>query len=226
MPMISLSVQKIKNNIQAFAKDKSAKIIAVSKLQSIEKIKEAFHAGLSEFGENYMQEAKNKQNSLQDLPEIKWHFIGRIQSNKIRDIVGCFDLIHSVDSEKLIQSINLQAQRKGHIQKILLQVNLANESTKGGFNPDALKKIIPSLKDFKNVKICGWMTMPPIDADEVYLRSIFSGLREIRDLYKNKIPTATELSMGTSGDYKIALEEGATLIRLGTAIFGERIQKT
>lgn len=217
-----LSRQEIIQQIQSADLLKVApQILAVSKLQPLEKMKALYQQGQRLFAENYSQEARPKQESLQDL-EIEWHFIGRLQKNKVKDVVGTFSLIHSVDSLALAQSIEEQANRKNLTQKILLQVNLSGESSKGGFAKDLLLSEINNLKKLTHIEICGLMTMPPINEDPERTRTHFRSLRSLRDHVQSLIPTCQHLSMGTSSDYLIAVEEGATIVRLGTLLFGDR----
>lgn len=201
---------------------KNITVIAVSKLQPIAKIRELHReTGHLDFGENYLQEASQKMIELKDLP-LRWHFIGRLQKNKIKGIVGNFELIHSVDSESLIQKISEVARQKNLTQKILLQVNLAKEDSKGGFEPRELEANFSKWVQTPSIKILGLMTMPPLENSKPSSKTepaqnYFSQLRQLAEQLG-----VSELSMGTSADYKEALREGATMIRLGTILFGER----
>lgn len=199
--------------------NKSQNILAVSKKQPIEKIIELHQLGQLDFGENYIQEALEKIEKLKDL-NIKWHLIGPLQSNKVKFLKKNFEYIHSVDSLRLAQQINDKAAAIDYIQKIFLQINIAKENTKSGFTVEEFKSTWTELKKLANIKIVGLMTMPPLEASESELRIYFRELKSLADEYG-----LHELSMGTSHDYIIALEEGATWIRLGTILFGERQQK-
>lgn len=202
-----------------------AKIIAVSKLQPLDKIERLFHEGQQLFGENYVQEALEKISALAHLPEIKWHFIGHLQKNKVKQIVGRFDLIHSVDSLALAKVINHQCQLKNITQNILLQINVALEDSKGGFTTNEVRSAWGELNDLRNLKIQGLMTMPPLTEADLSVCHYFGELRllleELR-LSSRDPRELRELSMGTSQDYKLAVQEGATFVRLGTILFGER----
>jgi pyridoxal phosphate enzyme (YggS family) len=206
-----------------------AKVLAVSKLQPLDKVRELFQQGQRQFGENYVQEALEKIEMLSDLSDIEWHFIGHLQKNKIKYILGKFCLIHSVDSGSLLENINKQCASKNLIQNVLLQINIANEDSKGGFNENDLQKQWVELTSLKNIRICGFMTMPPLTENPELVRPYFRRLKELQTLLKQKtdlnIHPLNQLSMGTSGDYKVAVEEGATIIRLGTILFGERPRK-
>jgi pyridoxal phosphate enzyme (YggS family) len=205
----------------------SLNILAVSKLQPVEKIKILYEKGQRHFAENYVQEALQKQESLKDF-EIQWHFIGTLQKNKANLVVGKFALIHSVDSLELARIISQQAQKSNFRQKILLQVNLAQEFTKGGFSRDTLKAHWPEIVLLPGLEITGLMTMPPLTENPEDVRPFFrdlSGLRlELMPQTSSQHPLR-ELSMGTSHDYHVAIEEGATIVRLGTILFGERPKK-
>ncbi len=197
-------------------------ILAVSKLQSVEKIRQLHSQGQRLFGENYVQEALDKLDQLKDLSDIQWHFIGRLQKNKVKFVVGHFHLIHSVDSFELAQVISRKAQETGGRQKILLQLNLADEASKGGFSEGILESSISDLASLSGIEICGLMTMPPLFENPEEARPFFKKLFNIRNQYSSRLPQLTHLSMGTSSDYLVAAEEGATLVRLGTILFGER----
>jgi pyridoxal phosphate enzyme (YggS family) len=171
-----------------------------------------------------VQEALPKVKELADLG-LEWHFIGRLQKNKVKQVVGVFDLIHSVDSLELAETINRIAEEKGLTQRVLLQLNLASEESKGGFSRVEFVDKIDALKDLKNLQIEGLMTMPPLFEDPERSRPYFQELRELEKKYSKDFPLLYELSMGTSADFEVALEEGATLVRLGTLVFGERPAK-
>jgi PLP dependent protein len=187
-------------------------LVAVSKLQNISKIHEAYRAGHIDFAENYVQEANEKIRALQ-ISDIRWHLIGPIQSNKINKVVGSFCLIHSVDSLKIAQDISERAVKNSFLQPILLQLNLADEKTKSGFSKSDFESALPQIQDLPGVDLQGLMTMPPLEKPE----PSFAELQKLGSRYNLK-----KLSMGTTADWKLALKYGSTHIRIGTAIFGER----
>ncbi|MGZ3742243.1 MAG: YggS family pyridoxal phosphate-dependent enzyme [Pseudobdellovibrionaceae bacterium] len=205
----------------------SLKIIAVSKLQPVEKIRRLHTAGHRLFAENYVQEALLKQETLKDL-DIEWHFIGSLQKNKVKFVVGNFSLIHSVDSFELAKMISNYAEKIKTSQKVLIQVNLAQEISKGGFDRETLLRQWPEIRLFPGLEITGLMTMPPLTDDPEDVRPYFRELKELQsELQKRGTDRhhLQELSMGTSHDYLVAIEEGATIVRLGTILFGERPRK-
>lgn len=195
-------------------------VVAVSKLQDQTKIRTLFDEKHHlDYGENYVQEALQKIAILSDLP-LRWHFIGSLQTNKIKQILGKFHLIHSVDSFRLAEKIS--AASLAQPQGILLQLNLAGEASKGGFSQDEFAEAWVKLKALPGIKINGFMTMPPLFENAETTRPYFKQLREICDQAKKELPEACHLSMGTSQDFRVAIEEGATLVRLGSLIFGDR----
>ena len=205
----------------------SLKILAVSKLQPLQKIKKLYEIGHRHFAENYIQEALLKQVSLKDLA-LEWHFIGNLQRNKVKLAVGNFEFIHSVDSLELAQAISAQAVKTNTTQKILLQVNLAQEITKGGFSAESLRATWHEVCQLSGISITGLMTMPPLTDDPEDVRPYFQQLSVLQvELMKQARGRHSlhELSMGTSHDYHVAIEEGATIVRLGTILFGERPRK-
>lgn len=203
-----------------------AQVLAVSKLQPEIKVRKLFSEGQRHFGENYVQEALEKMEQLQDLPNLRWHFIGHLQKNKAKYVVGKFFLIHSVDSLELAQALSRQCLSKNVDQNILLQVNLAHEETKEGFDKNTLLTNWSELQQLPGLHICGLMTMPPLTETGEEVRLYFRELRGLLDQLRRgtdlHIHPLTELSMGTSHDYQVAVEEGATIVRLGTILFGER----
>lgn len=202
----------------------SAKILAVSKLQPIEKIRQLYNLGHRDFAENYVQELLEKKQALVDLTEIRWHFIGHLQKNKVKFLIPFVDRIHSVDSLALAQYLDkknceIRPQQK---QKILLQINLSKENSKGGLDSEELLKNIAEFKKLEYVQICGLMTMPPLVNNDEQNRVYFHELKKLMLSIAKDLPEAVELSMGTSSDYLVAAQEGATWLRLGTILFGER----
>jgi pyridoxal phosphate enzyme (YggS family) len=202
----------------------TVRLVAATKTVSVQRIQEGIDAGLSLLGENRMQEALGKMALLRDAP-VRWHFIGQLQRRKVRSVIGLFDVIHSVDSVELAQEIDRRAAEAGIAQTILLEVNMGGESTKAGFHPEEIMRQIPVLGALSHLRIQGLMTIPPPTPEPEQARSYFRGLRELADRIAEQRVAAVamqELSMGMSHDYEIAIEEGATLVRVGTAIFGAR----
>jgi pyridoxal phosphate enzyme (YggS family) len=202
----------------------SVRLVAVSKTIAAGTVKEAIEAGVKILGENYIQEAREKFNALVHYP-VSWHFIGHLQSNKAKYAVRLFDLIHSVDSVKLARELNKQAKKVDKIQQILVQVNISAEDTKSGTSAKEAPGLISEISQLENLSIRGLMTMPPYFYQPEKVKPFFAALRELRDQIKAKAPpnvSLEELSMGMTGDFEVAIQEGATLVRIGTAIFGER----
>jgi pyridoxal phosphate enzyme (YggS family) len=216
-PKSLLEIQKV-----LAASNPRTQILAVSKLQPVEKIRLLYSQGQRKFGENYVQEALEKQDQLKDLADIEWHLIGRLQKNKAKFVVGHFALIHSVDSLELAQTLNRKASEAGLIQKVLLQLNLAEEASKGGLSLENLESLLPELEKLSSLQIRGLMTMPPLFDDPEEARPYFRQLAQLRIKLVSRLPDLLELSMGTSSDYLVAAQEGATLVRLGTMLFGDR----
>jgi len=226
--MITQNIASIRERIKRSAllagrRPEEVRLVAVSKTMPADRIREAVAAGLRIFGENYIQEARDKASALSDLP-IEWHFIGHLQTNKAKYAVRQFTLIHSVDSERLIAEIDREAQKVGKIQDILIQVNIAGEDTKSGVEPDELYTLLETAAAHPRVRVVGLMTMPPYSEEPEVVRPVFRALKTLAERYAGVIPGTDlrELSMGMSGDFEVAISEGATLVRIGTAIFGER----
>ncbi|MEB3217058.1 MAG: YggS family pyridoxal phosphate-dependent enzyme [Nostocales cyanobacterium 94392] len=203
----------------------SVKLIAVSKKVSIAAMREAYDAGIRDFGESRIQEAASKIDALQDLSGITWHFIGHLQSNKAKQALCYFQWIHSVDSLKLAQRLNLLAHELGVNPLICLQVKILPDPDKSGWTMQQLLDDLVELDRCKNLQIQGLMTIPPLGLDSSEILQVFNRTRQLmaeigdRNLPNIKI---NQLSMGMSGDYQLAIECGATMIRLGTILFGER----
>jgi pyridoxal phosphate enzyme (YggS family) len=219
----------IKSNIKDLLTELSgtkAKLIAVSKTQPIEKIREAYDAGQRIFGENKAQEMVTKYEALPK--DIEWHMIGHLQTNKVKYIVPFVSLIHSVDSVKLLEEIDKQGKKAARIVPCLLQVHIAMEETKFGFDADEVLSFLSgsALINLKNIEIKGLMGMATFSDNKELIREEFHSLKKLFDRLKDRpLPSNTtmkELSMGMSSDYKIAAQEGSTYVRIGTAIFGER----
>jgi len=202
----------------------SIKLIAVSKTMPAEVVKEAIEAGVTDLGENYIQEARDKISALATA-DVNWHYIGHLQSNKAKYAVRLFDLIHSVDSLKLARELNKYARNNDKIQSILIQVNVAREDTKSGIYVENTMELLKNISQLENISVRGLMTMPPFFNAPEKVRPFFAALRKLRDEIRSEgIPNIAmdELSMGMTGDFEAAIEEGATMVRIGTAIFGER----
>ncbi|QTA37467.1 YggS family pyridoxal phosphate-dependent enzyme [Thermosipho ferrireducens] len=201
------------------------KVVAVSKTFPSETIAQAYDVGIRTFGENYAQELRDKVRELEKYKDIEWHFIGRIQLNKLKYIVPNVYLIHSVTRLEEIEKINTIARRFEKIQKVLIQVNVSGEETKAGIAPDEIKDILYKSLEYDSVKIVGLMTMAPFVDDPEKVRWVFSKLKEIQKELSKEFPEIKDLSMGMSGDFTVAIEEGATIVRIGSAIFGKRQYK-
>jgi len=222
-------LERVKARIKATAKAcnrpvASIRLVAVSKTMPAEVIREAIEAGVTDLGENYIQEAKEKVHALATYPAT-WHFIGHLQSNKAKYAVRLFDLIHSVDSLKLAKELDKFAGKIDKIQSILIQVNVAREDSKSGVYVEGTVQLLREISRLENISVKGLMTMPPYFNAPEKVRPFFAALRELRDqIIKEAIPNVSmdELSMGMTGDFEAAIEEGATMVRIGTAIFGGR----
>lgn len=199
----------------------SVQLIAVSKTISVEVMRDAFEAAQLNFGESKVQEAEPKIASLPGF--LHWHFIGRVQRNKVRKVLQNFDVIHGIDSLRLATYTDEIARELGLYPKVFLQVNIGNEATKGGFPPDGLRADMEKLLELSRLEIIGLMCIPPTGPHPESSRPWFALLRQIRDAleadFRVKLPA---LSMGMSGDFEVAIEEGATHVRVGSAIFGKR----
>lgn len=227
MSMISENLDKVQNNINSACMNVGrdpyeVTLIAVSKTKPVEMLKEAYDHGCRNFGENKVQELTAKMPALND--DINWHMIGHLQTNKVKYIVGKVALIHSVDSLKLAQAIDAQAAKVGCIQDILLEMNVAGEASKfGSADIDVNRQLIRDVSELKFVRLCGLMTVAPYVDDPEDNRIYFKQLHDmIYTDMREFFPEKPLLSMGMSGDYKVAVEEGATHVRVGSSIFGER----
>lgn len=195
------------------------RIIAVTKTHGADAVAAAWHAGLQDVGENRIQEAVGKMAAV-DLP-VRWHLIGHLQRNKVKSADGFF-LVHSIDSLRLAEAANGHATTTGRALPALVQVNVVGEETKGGFAPSELPAAADAISGMSGLDVRGVMAMAPIDASEGTLRRAFGGARLARQVLLDRGFKAVELSMGMSGDYELAVEEGATYVRLGTVLFGAR----
>ena len=218
MASVRENLREVKEKIPDF----SGRIIAVTKYVDENKIIEAYEAGLRDFGENKVQDALKK---LENLPEnLKkdsvWHFIGHLQSNKVRKVVGKFDYIHSVDTLELAKKISAVAKELGIIQKILIEVNISQEKSKFGIKEEDVEEIFKNAENLGGVEIVGLMTMAPHTPNEVFLKKVFTNLYDLSyNLQCRFHMELKELSMGMSSDYEIAVKSGSTMIRLGQRLF-------
>jgi len=218
---ISEKAKMIINNVP-----KNVKIIAAAKTRSPEEIKEVVGAGIKNIGENYLQESEDIILTLKE--DIEWHFIGRLQKNKVKKVVNLFDMIQTVDSFNLCKEIDKRAKSIKKLMKILIEVNIASESNKSGVLPENAENLIKEISFFENIEVLGLMTMGPFVEDGELLRPFFKKAKKLFDSIKaQEIPNIKMkyLSMGMSSSYKVAVEEGANMIRLGTILFGERKYK-
>ncbi|MBU4260759.1 MAG: YggS family pyridoxal phosphate-dependent enzyme [Proteobacteria bacterium] len=218
--------ERIKNAALRAGRDpQSVSLVAVSKKIDSMLIEEAIACGQTLFGENYMQEAKEKISFLQAAAQ--WHFIGHIQSKKAKDAATLFDLVHTVDRLKLAQALDKHAGLAGRILSVLVQINVSGEAQKEGVAPENAEELLAVMGELPNLKIRGLMTMPPFMDNPEDVRPFFRTLRQLAEHFAAKgyfdRRDGFELSMGMSGDFEVAIEEGATLVRVGTAIFGSRL---
>src|SRR5205814_523097 len=226
MGTIAENLERVREQIaQAAAKAGRAgdviQLVAITKTHDAEKVREAIEAGQILFGESRVQEARAK---IPELPSnLRWHFVGHLQKNKIRHALPLFEMIHSVDALALAQDINRIAEEEGMHPRVLLEVNVAGEGSKFGFAPDKLREEMESLLALPRLSILGLMCIPPVAEEAEASRKYFVTLREFRDSLQTEFHVdLAQLSMGMTQDYVVAVEEGATLVRVGTAIFGER----
>jgi len=203
----------------------SVRLIAVSKQVSAQAIRSAYAAGIRDFGESRIQEAASKQGELQDLPDIIWHFIGHLQSNKAKKAIEQFPWIHSVDNLKLAQRLDELAQQLGVSPQVCLQVKILPDRNKSGWSVPELLADLPTLNQYKNLQIQGLMTIPPSGLNDSEILSVFNLNRDLaKEIQEQNWPQIKmqHLSMGMSGDYELAVQAGATMVRLGTILFGDR----
>lgn len=218
---ITESITRLKASLPAHVT-----LVAVSKFHSVEALQEAYDAGQRVFGESRAQELTAKQKVLPD--DIEWHFIGPLQSNKVKDIAPFIHTIHSIDSLKLLQEVNKQAAKHGRIIRVLLEIHVAQEEAKHGFSPDECRELLHGLSPdaLPNIRICGLMGMATNTDKAAQIQEEFHALHTLFTELKNAVfkedESFCELSMGMSHDYPIAIREGSTMVRIGTHIFGER----
>lgn len=226
--MLKENLKNVEANIQA-ACDRSGRnrdevtLIAVSKTKPVEMLQEIYDAGIRDFGENKVQELCDK---IEKMPsDIKWHMIGHLQRNKVKYIVGKVELIHSVDSYRLAEEINIQAKKQGVIVPILVEVNIAHEESKFGISEEDAILLVKEIAELENIRIMGLMTIAPYVENPEDNRLYFRKIKELSvDIDSKNIDNVSMkiLSMGMTGDYEVAIEEGATMVRVGTGIFGKR----
>ncbi|MFZ8862840.1 MAG: YggS family pyridoxal phosphate-dependent enzyme [Thermocrinis sp.] len=222
--MICHKIQEIEQRLaraceKAGRKREEVLLLGASKYANAEKIREAYQCGVRAFGENRAQDFLKKFEELKDLP-IDWHFIGNLQTNKVKYIIDKVSLIHSVDRQSLAEEIQKRAERLGKVQDVLIEVNVGKEETKGGVYEEDLEKLFEYCLSLKNLRVLGLMAIPPYKENPEEVRPYFVKLRKLKEkleeLYKLKLP---HLSMGMSGDFEVAVEEGATIVRIGSAVF-------
>lgn len=231
MNSIAGNIRQIRQNIESACRrvgrnPDAVRLIAVSKVKPAEDIEKAYRAGQTLFGESYVQEFRDK--FLQVNEPVEWHFIGGLQSNKVKYLRGAVTMIHSVDRLSLAEEIDRQWRKINRTVKVLVQVNVGDEASKSGCSVTELEPLVQKISTLKNLTICGLMCLPPHFDDAEQVRPFFRKLRHLAEhLSAQDLPNVSmhELSMGMSGDYEIAVEEGATLVRIGTAIFGARVKK-
>jgi pyridoxal phosphate enzyme (YggS family) len=221
MSQIAENIKKIDDELP-----QGVRLVAVSKFHPIEKLKEAYEAGQRIFGENHVQELVAKAPQMPD--DVEWHFIGHLQSNKVKALIPYVKLIHSIDSLKLLQCVNKEAAKAGRTVDVLLQLHVAKEETKFGLSCEDCVELAKSgaIESMKNVRVCGVMGMATNTDDDGEVRKEFSEIRQVFDKLKTEHFASaeyfSEVSMGMSGDYHIAIEEGSTMVRIGTSVFGPR----
>jgi len=216
----------IKENVKKILKDlpEGVKLVAVTKKRTVAQIKEAIEAGIEIIGENYVKEAQSKFKIIGK--NVKWHLIGHLQKNKVKKAVKIFDMIETLDSFELARLIDKECREINKIMPVLIEINIAKESQKSGIFPQRLEELIEKIIHFENLKLVGLMTMGPLLDDPQKIRPFFKKTKEIFDKIKNLYQDKLDfkyLSMGMSDTYKVAIQEGANIVRIGTAIFGPRI---
>lgn len=207
--------------LRAGTKPEDIRLCAVSKTKPASSIRAAYEAGQRDFGENYVQELVQKAEELKDLGELRWHAIGTLQRNKAKDVARIAAMVHTVDRAELAHDLGRRAFSMGRILPVLVEVNIAGEASKSGCAPEEVGALLEAISKTQGLKACGLMTMPPYTDDPEPSRPIFRALYELRERHGGRA-SLPELSMGMSHDFEIAIEEGATIIRVGTAIFGAR----
>ena len=230
MPTIADRLTEVRARIAAAARSvgrdpSSIRLVAVSKTFPLDLVREAYAAGQRDFGENRVQEALQKIEGSADL-DIRWHLLGHLQANKAKRAASGFSVIHSVDSAELLQKVDAAAVSAATTPRLLVQVDLADEETKFGVRPPDVPAVFDAARALRAARVVGLMTLPPIPEDPEDARPWFVRLRTLRDEWLAAgvpAPMLEELSMGMSGDFEVAIQEGATMVRVGTAIFGKRV---
>ena len=229
--MIAENIARVRERMKAAARragrsPEKIRLVAVSKTVDLERIRQAIEAGVGSLGENYVQEAQKKIEALGH--KVAWHFIGHLQTNKAKVAAALFDFVHSVDSLRLAEELNRVALQQKKVLPVLLQVNLAREESKFGATETEVVRLLELFSKLRGVSVKGLMAMPPFFEDSEESRPYFRALKKLAEcVAQQKIPgiLMEEISMGMSNDFEVAIEEGATLVRVGTAIFGPRPQK-
>lgn len=226
MSEVARNLRRVQERIRAAAErsgrdPQDVKLVVVTKTVPPDRIREAIEAGATILGENYVQEARRKIAELGH--PVSWHLIGHLQTNKAKQAVELFEMIHSVDSLRVARELDRRAGRARRVARVLLQVNLSGEATKSGLRPDEVMPLLRELVGFPHLSVEGLMTLPPFSPDPEDVRVYFRALRELRErIFEEMGVPLRELSMGMSHDFEVAVEEGATMVRVGTAIFGSR----
>jgi PLP dependent protein len=222
-PDLSDRLREVRDRVDAAVRrgghGQAVTIVAVTKTHGPDAVQAAWDAGVGDVGENRIQEALPKMEAVS--APVRWHLIGHLQRNKVKSLAK-FELLHSLDSSRLADAVNEFGLSTNAPVKSLMQINVVGEESKGGYVPDQWDGEAARLRSLAGIRVMGVMTMAPLDADEATLRTTFSGARRAREILRAAGHEATELSMGMSSDYEVAVEEGATLIRLGTILFGAR----
>ena len=227
---LSTKIQETRDRIRRAAERAgrdpyAVRLVAATKYVEAPRVLGAIRAGLTICGENHWQEAQAKMQAVGEREDVEWHFIGRLQRRKLKWLVGRFSLIHSVESVEQAEEIQRRAHERHTSQAILIEVNVGEEESKGGFSPDALPSAVSQIDAFPSVCVQGLMTVPPWNPDPELMRPYFQRLKHLAERI-SRLPLQRvrmhELSMGMSNDFEVAVEEGATLVRVGTALFGAR----
>lgn len=216
MPLISSRLDELRR-----ALPDGVKLVAVSKFHPLDALKEAYGAGQRRFGESRADELAAKAAAMP--ADVEWHFIGHLQTNKVRRVVGCAAVIESIDSERVMRAVSAEAVRVGREIAVLLQVHVAAEDTKTGFAPDEVERTARLAATLPGIKVAGVMGMATNTADQARVAADFRAIAAVGRRLREIIPDAREVSMGMSGDWPLAVEEGATLVRIGSTIFGDRV---
>ncbi len=220
MESIKEKIKRVRSKIDASKTDKNVKLVAVSKKKSWQEILEAYENGISDFGENYLQESLEKISKLKDL-KISWHFIGSIQSNKCKEIAENFDWVHTIDRLKIARLIDRYCPEEKFI-KCLIQINIDNEESKSGIKVEEVENFLNELSGLKKIKISGLMIIPNPNEEMSDLQKTFRKIKILADRLIENYENLTEISMGMSRDFELAIKEGSTIVRLGETIFGAR----